>query len=45
MLNDNDWKQFMREFFSPLQRWRYYGMIDSIKAFLTSWKSNNEDRS
>lgn len=45
MINDDDWKQFMREFFSPLQRWRFYGMIDSIKAFFNSWKINNEDRS
>ena len=38
MMNDDDFKKFMREFFSPLQRWRFYGIIDSIKDFFRSWK-------
>ena len=44
MVNDPV-KQFLREFYSPMQHWRIMKFIDYMKAFLTSWKSNNEDRS
>ena len=41
----DEWKQFMREFYSPMQHWRIMKFIEHMKLFLTSWKSNNEDRS
>lgn len=37
-----DWKKFMREFYSPLQHYRLVGILRSLKALLTPWK-NNED--
>lgn len=38
-------KQFLREFYSPMQHWRIMKFIEHMKAFLTSWKTNDKDRS
>lgn len=33
-------KQFMREFYSPLQHWRLMKLVEYTKAFFNSWRSN-----
>lgn len=38
-------KQFLREFYSPLQHLRIMRFIDHMKAFFNSWKTNDKDRS
>ena len=39
----DDWKKFMREFYSPLQHYRLVGILKSLKALLTPWKQNDKD--
>lgn len=41
----DEFKKFMREFYSPLQQWRLVGILKALKALMTPWKQNNEDRS
>jgi hypothetical protein len=39
----DDWKKFMREFYSPLQYYRLVGILKSIKALMTPWKQHDKD--
>ena len=41
----DDFKKFMREFYSPLQHYRLVGILKSLKALLTPWKYHEKDRS
>ena len=34
----DEWKQFMREFYSPMQHWRIMKFIEHMKEFFNSWK-------
>lgn len=38
----DDFKQFMREFFSPLQHWRMMKIIEHMQAFFNSWKDKKD---
>lgn len=37
-----DFKKFMREFYSPMQHWRIMKFIEHMKAFLYSWKDKKD---
>jgi hypothetical protein len=41
----DDFKKFMREFYSPLQHRRLVGILKSLKALFTPWKQHDKDHS
>ena len=38
----DDFKKFLREFYSPMQHWRIMKFIDHMKAFFSSYKDRKD---